>query len=283
MSTLTNESMIHRNHNGDKVPGLGFGTWQLKDAECRNAIETALDAGYRHIDTAQAYENENEVGETLATSGIPREEIFLTTKVWHEQLTEVGVKKSFQESLKKLKVEYVDLLLIHWDNEDVPMQQTISAMNDLEVEGTVKHIGVSNFTVPKLEEAAKASSSPLFANQIEYHPFLTQDPIRSWCLEQGVLVTAYCPIARGKVMEEPVLKEIGEAHGKSPVQVTLRWMLQQPKLLAIPKSADPDHIRANIDIFDFTLSPGEMDRIFDLERGERLIDPSFAPDWSESS
>lgn len=282
MSAKTSGNMIYRHKNDDTVPALGIGTWQLKGDACRKALAEALSVGYRHIDTAQAYGNEAEVGEALAGSGIPREELFLTTKVWREHLDERGVKDSFDASLERLGLDYVDLLLIHWDDDSVPMEETLSAMDDLRDRGKVKHVGVSNFTVPKLQQARKASRSPIFANQIEYHPFLGQNPIRAYCREHDILVTAYCPIARGEVTDNTVLREIADTHGKSNVQVTLRWLLQQDQVMAIPKSEDPSHIRDNFDIFDFELSSVEMDRIFALDRNERLIDPEFAPDWSES-
>lgn len=282
MSTPIVDTMIYRHNNGDTIPALGFGTWQLNGSECRRALGCALETGYRHIDTAQAYENEAEVGESLATSGIPRDKIFLTTKIWFSHLDEQGLKDSFQKSLEKLKTDYVDLLLIHWYSKQTPVSETLAAMNDLLVNGQVKQVGVSNFTVPKLEEAVNASDSHLFANQIEFHPFLTQEPIRNWCLANDVLLTAYSPLARGKVMENGVLKALAESYGKTPIQITLRWMMQQPKLVAIPKSATPEHIKANFDIFDFNLTPEEMKQIDGLNRGERLINPDFAPDWSES-
>jgi 2,5-diketo-D-gluconate reductase B len=282
MSRPTIEEMIYREKDGDSVPALGFGTWQMKGEECRKALSEALSAGFRHIDTAQAYRNEQDIGSALTSSGIPRDELFITTKVWWEYLDEAGVKKSFAESLDKLQTDHVDLLLIHWDNDSVPMDETLSAMNDLQDRGQVKHVGVSNFTVPRLEKACEVSRSPIFANQIEYHPFLGEKPIRHYCLEHGILVTAYCPIARGEVLEDRTLCEIAEAKEKTPVQVALRWLLQQEQVIAIPKSGEPSHIRDNIDVFDFELTRDEMDRIFALDRDERLIDPEFAPDWNES-
>jgi len=273
------DGMIYRQKDGDTVPALGFGTWQMQGEECRKAVDEALSAGYRHIDTARAYANEGDIGNALSSAGVPREELFITTKVWWEHLDEAGVKRSFAESLDKLEMDYVDLLLIHWDDATVPMDETLAAMNDLKERGEVKHVGVSNFTVPKLEQARKVSRSPIFANQIEYHPFLAQKPIRSYCLEHGILITAYCPVARGEVSDNPTLHEIGQTHGKTPIQVTLRWLLQQDQVMAIPKSGTPSHIRDNIDVFDFALSSAEMDRIFTLDRDERLIDPDIAPDW----
>ncbi len=282
MSRPSIEKMIYREKGGDTVPALGFGTWQMKGEECQKALNEALSAGFRHIDTAQAYRNEEDIGRTLVASGIQRDELFITTKVWWEHLDEAGVKESFAESLDKLQTDYVDLLLIHWDDDSVPMDETLSAMNDLQDRGQVKHVGVSNFTVPRLEKAREVSRSPIFANQIEYHPFLGEKPIRDYCRKHGILVTAYCPIARGEVAEDRTLREIADVNGKTPVQVALRWLLQQEQVIAIPKSSEPQHIRANIDVFDFELTRGEMERIFALDRDERLIDPEFAPDWRES-
>jgi len=279
--TTSTNPMIMRKAHGTTIPALGFGTWQLKGDECQRSVHAALETGYRHIDTAQAYENEAEIGRVLNESGIPREELFLTTKIWREQLDAVSLQTSFEQSLDRLQTDYVDLLLIHWDNDEIPMDETLQAMNDLQDEGRVKQIGVSNFTVPRLHAAIEASRSPIFTNQIEYHPFLGQADIRAYCLSKHILLTAYCPIARGEVMKNEEISKIAEEHGKSPAQVTLRWLLQQEQVVAIPKSSDPQHIRSNFDIFDFSLSAEEMNQIYRLERNQRIIDPDFAPDWDK--
>lgn len=264
---------------GDTMPALGFGTWQLRGRECVEGIQVALDTGYTHIDTAQAYENEEQVGEGLDKSGVGREEIFLTTKVWMDNLAAGDLKNSVEGSLRKLRTEYVDLLLIHWPGQSVPVGESLGAMADLKEAGKVRNVGVSNFTTELLEEAQGVGEVPIFCNQVEYHVYLSQDPVLEWCRENGTLVVAYSPLARAKVFEDPDLPKIGERHGKNAGQVALRWLLQQKGVGAIPKSGNPDHIRSNFDIFDFELSEEEMAQISGLACGGRLIDPGFAPDW----
>ena len=271
--------MLYREAHGTCIPALGFGTYQLKDEEGRRSVAEALEIGYRHIDTAQDYGNEHDIGAVVAASGISRSELFITTKVWWERLDHHGVKQSFQRSLDSLQTDYIDLLLIHWDNDAIPLTETLAVMNHLQDQGRVHQIGVSNFTVPRLKADLERSRTPIFTNQIEYHPFLGQAEIRAYCLSKHILTTAYCPVARGEVLRDPVLQRLGHKHGKSPAQVTLRWLLQQEQVLAIPRSSDPRHIRSNFDVFDFTLSCEDMNLIYALERNQRKIDPDFAPDW----
>lgn len=263
------------------MPALGFGTWDLRGDTCRMAVGCALETGYRHIDTAEMYDNEEAIGDALQESDVPREDVFLVTKVWHDHLDASGVRRALRGSLEKLQTDYVDLLLIHWPTSTgVPPAETLGAMGELRDEGSTRHVGVSNFTVALLEEAQGASPAPIFCNQVEYHPYLSQDPVLEWCRENDTLLIAYCPLARGRVFEDRVLQEIAEAHGKTPGQVTVRWHLQQRNAGAIPRSSSPDHIRENFDVFDFELSEREMYRIFDLQRGERYLGGmSVAPDW----
>jgi 2,5-diketo-D-gluconate reductase B len=258
------------------VPALGFGTWQLNGEECRMAVSEALKDGYRHIDTAEMYGNEEYVGQGLKDANVPREEIFLTTKVWYTNLTREGVGKSLEQSLKKLHTPYADLLLIHWPNPQVPLGETIEAMRQLQEQGKVKHIGVSNFTTTLLKEALQYG--PVFCNQVEYHPFLSQQKLISLCATHDVLLTAYCPIAKGEVNEHPVLMKIAQTHQKSPVQITLKWFMQQ-NVSAIPKASSAKHRQSNFDIFDFELTSSEMQAIFDLAQGKRLVNPAWAPKW----
>ena len=269
--------MIYQNIKGEDVPALGLGTWQLNGKACIRAVERALEIGYRHVDTAQAYENEKEVGRALVQSAIDRADLFLTTKVWRENLAPNRVRPSTERSLKDLGVDYVDLLLIHWPADDVPASETLGVMRTLQREGKVRYLGVSNFTPSLVEEALEAA--PLFCNQVEYHPFLSQDELLALARRHGMLLTAYSPLARGNVLEDETLRHIGEGHGKSPAQVALRWLVQQRGVAAIPKAADEDHLQSNFDIFDFELSGGEMDRIAGLARGERITSPAFAPTW----
>jgi 2,5-diketo-D-gluconate reductase B len=269
--------MIYRTIQGTEIPALGLGTWQLTGATCTEAVEHAIDLGYRHIDTAQAYENEDRVGAGLRNAGVDRDDIYLTTKVWVEHLEPAAVRRSTEESLRRLDTDYVDLLLIHWPSNDVSLELTLDAMMVLREEGKTREIGVSNFT-PSLVRRA-LDRVPIACNQVEYHPFLDQDALLDLAEARDLLLTAYSPLARGRVTENETIQEIAEAHDKTPAQVTLRWLLQQDQVAAIPKAASAEHREANFDVFDFELSGDEMDRIFDLTGDERLVNPSFAPAW----
>jgi 2,5-diketo-D-gluconate reductase B len=249
---------------GEKVPSLGLGTWRLSGGECVRAVERALGLGYRHIDTAQMYANEGEVGRGIRNSGVDLEEIFLVTKVRTSSFSHGGVIRSTRESLKKLQTEYVDLLLMHWPNPSVPLEETLGAMRELQEEGSVRHVGVSNFPPAMVEEAAQHAT--VFCNQVEYHPYRAQDELLGQAEEMDYLLTAYSPVARGRVSNDATLREIGEAHGKTPAQVALRWLIQQQKVAAIPKAASEDHLRSNIDVFDFELKDEEIKRISALRR-----------------
>ncbi len=264
---------------GEKVPALGLGTWQMEGNECRKAVENALDIGYRHIDTAQAYGNERKVGTALSNSDVDRDEVWLTTKIWRSNFGSSDVISSFRESLEKLQTDYVDLLLIHWPSKSVPFQETLDAMAELVDEDVVRNIGISNFTVAQIEEAVQSSQREILTDQVEYHPFLNQDAVLEKCREEGMMLTAYSPLARGDVIGDDTLQDIGESHGKSPAQVALRWLLQQEKVAAIPKASKPGHQEDNLDIFDFELDGDEMKRIHRLEGDRRKVDPGFSPNW----
>jgi 2,5-diketo-D-gluconate reductase B len=249
---------------GEKVPSLGLGTWRLSGEECVRAVERALALGYRHIDTAQVYANEGEVGRGIRNSGVDHQEIFLVTKVRTSSFSHGDVIRSTRESLKKLQTEFVDLLLMHWPNPSVPLEETLGAMTELQEEGSVKHVGVSNFPPSMVVEAT--GYAEIFCNQVEYHPYRAQDELLGQAEEMDYLLTAYSPVARGRVSNDATLKEIGEAHGKTPAQVALRWLIQQQKVAAIPKAASEDHLRSNFDVFDFELKDEEIRRIFALRR-----------------
>lgn len=269
--------MIYVTVQDTDVPALGFGTWDLRGNACRVAVKDALGVGYRHIDTAQGYDNEAEVGQAITDSGVAREQIFLTTKVKPDNFRAAETLSSSYDSLKKLQTDYVDLLLMHWPNPKIPLEETLKALNRLKQEGHVRHIGVSNFPPSLVAEAQQYAT--IFCNQVEYHPYLSQPRLLKQAKEMDYLLTAYSPIAHGKVKDDPVLKDIGHTHNKSPVQVTLRWLIQQEKVAAIPKAASEAHRRSNFDIFDFELSDDEMQRIFSLEHEERLINPADGPAW----
>src|SRR5215210_1713920 len=262
---------------GTTVPKLGFGTWQIEGPACQEAVEDALAIGYRHIDTARAYDNEREVGRGLQAGGIPRAELFLTTKIWREEYAPDDLRRAAADSLQNLQVDRIDLLLLHWPNPDHPLEETLGALTGLRDDGQILHFGVSNFPAGLLREAL--ALAPVFADQVEFHPFLGQDALLELALEKDFMVTAYSPLARGKVPEDPTLNEIGQAHGKTAGQVALRWLLDQPQVCAIPKASSHERRVENFEVFDFSLSDEERARIDALPKGQREISPSFAPDW----
>jgi len=249
---------------GEKVPSLGLGTYRLTGEACVRAVERALSMGYRHVDTAQMYGNEAEVGRGIQASGVDRGEVFLTTKVWPDDFARERVKGKTQESLKKLGTDYADLLLMHWPSERVPLEETLGAMSELQEEGSVLHVGVSNFSPALVEEAS--GHAEIFCNQVEYHPYKDQSDLLAQAQELDYLLTAYRPLSRGSVEDDATLREIGEAHGKTAAQVALRWLVQQEKVSAIPKATGAEHLAANLDVFDFELSGEEMDRVSALRR-----------------
>jgi 2,5-diketo-D-gluconate reductase B len=263
---------------GTTVPKLGFGTWQIEGPECQEAVEDALSIGYRHIDTARAYGNEREVGQGIAAGGLPRNELFLTTKVWREEYAPADLRRAAEDSLANLQVDCIDLLLLHWPNPDFPLDETLGALVGLRDDRLIKHLGVSNFPAGPLREAL--ALAPVFADQVEFHPFLGQDALLELAVEKDFAVTAYSPLARGKVPADPTLNEIGEAHGKTAGQVALRWLLDQPQVCAIPKASSHERRVENFEVFDFRLSDEERARIDALPKDQREIDPGFAPDWS---
>ena len=266
------------------IPALGFGTWELTGEQCAKSVAFALEEGFTHVDTAQIYGNEAEVGEGISSSSIDRDNIFLTTKVWRDQFENKTVMQSVEESLKKLQTEYVDLLLIHWPFPETPVADMVEAMMKVKETGKTRLIGVSNFTVTQMKEAMDVSGGSIACNQVEYHPYLDQSAVYDFARKNDIVMTAYSPIARGKVVSDTTLKEIGMKHGKTPVQVTLRWLLQQEGIVAIPKSGTEKNIKANLDIFNFELSEDEMNSIFALVNPNgRLVDPDFAPEWDKAA
>jgi 2,5-diketo-D-gluconate reductase B len=262
---------------GVTIPKLGLGTSPITGSDCVVAVRDALELGYDHIDTARAYGNEAQVAQGLHDSGRNRDEIFITTKLWYTDLSAVGVHDQLEQSLRDLRTEYVDLLLIHWPSPDVPLAQTLDAMLEAREAGRVRHLGVANFPSALLREALELA--PLVCDQIEYHPYLGQPQVLAQARECDLVVTAYSPLAQGEALHDPVLREIGAAHGKTAAQVVLRWLLDQPNVAAIPKASSHEHRAANLDVFDFELTDEERGRIAGLERGLRTTDPSFAPDW----
>ena len=263
------------------LPNIGMGTYRLKGNDARDAVKSALSLGYRHIDTAQMYENEAEVGDGITSSGIPRREIFLTTKIWHDQLRASDLINSLHDSLARLKTDHVDLTLIHWPSPDdeVPMAEYLNALRDAQREGLTEHIGISNFTCAQMDEAVEVlGKDALLTNQVEVHPFLANRKVVEHAQKLGITVTGYMPLAVGKVMEDETLQRIGQTHNVTPAQVAIAWVASRG-IVPIPSSTRPAHQKANLDALNITLSAEEIRAIDELDRGERIADPGFAPDW----
>jgi diketogulonate reductase-like aldo/keto reductase len=266
--------------HGAEIPAIGFGTSGLGDVRAEH-IAAALQAGYRHIDTARKYGTERTVGEGMRAANVPRQEIFLCTKVSHENLHADDFARSVDESLTALGVSYVDLLLVHWPERHTPLAETMGALAKAKQIGLTRHIGVANFNIAMLDEAIRLCPEPLVTLQVECHPYLDQSKVIAACRARGLVLTAYCPLARGRVQSDKVLAEIGHRHGKTFAQVALRWLIQQGIIAAIPRSSNPSRIAQNIDVFDFALSDDEMQRISALKRPNgRIADPTGrAPVW----
>jgi diketogulonate reductase-like aldo/keto reductase len=265
--------------HGARIPIIGFGTMTLKEDLCVDMVEAALHLGYRHLDTAQNYGNEREVGAGLRRSGIKREEIFLTTKVWFNRLAAGDFERSVGESLERLGLPWVDLLLIHWPNAQIPLDQSIAALCKVKCAGLAKHIGVANFNIAMIEEAQKLASEPLAALQIEVHPYLDQTKVIAAARNYGMAVVAYCPLARGKVPGDEVLSRIGRAKGTSPAQVALRF-LEQQNIIPIPRTSKRERLSENLGSLELTLSAAEMAEIAALKRpNSRIVSPPQAPQW----
>jgi diketogulonate reductase-like aldo/keto reductase len=266
---------------GAAIPRIGLGTWQLRGAACATIVQRALEVGYTHIDTAQGYANEAEVGEGMAASGVRRERVFITTKVQPQNMGAGDLQRSVEVSLRKLRVDRIDLLLLHWPNPAIPLSETIPAFNEVKRGGLVSHIGLSNFTIVLLDEAWRLTKEPFAAEQIELHPYLDQRKITAAIRARDMAVIAYCPIALGRAVTDPGIKRIADAHQRTPAQVALRWLLQQPDVVAIPKTAKVERLRENLDVFDFELSATEMAALSGMTQpNSRLVnEPQWVAQW----
>lgn len=263
------------------LPKIGMGTFRLKGNDARDAVKSALSLGYRHIDTAQMYDNEAAVGDGITSSGIPRREIFLTTKIWHDKLHASDLINSLQGSLDRLKTDHVDLALIHWPSpgDEVPMEEYLGALKDAQREGLAEHIGISNFTCAQMDEAKRIlGDASIFTNQVEVHPFLANRKVVDHAGKLGITVTGYMPLAVGKVMEDETLQRIAENHNATPAQIAIAWVASRG-IVPIPSSTRPAHQKANLDALEIELSGEDIKAIDALDRGERIADPGFAPDW----
>ncbi len=263
------------------IPLVGLGTWELRGRTCARIVEQALRLGYRHIDTAEMYSNEREIGEGLRASGVKRDAVFLTTKVWPSHFAPRELERATKESLMRLRLTEVDLLLLHWPNPQIPLAETLGALCKVKRMGFARHIGVSNFTIALIEEAVRLSSEPLVCNQIEMHPFLDQSKVVRACRSRGMAIVAYSPIARGDAKNDAVLQRIGKIHGKTAAQVSLRWLVQLD-IVVIPRTSRIERLEENLAIFDFALSEAEMAEIAKLaSRDGRIVDYAYSgsPKW----
>jgi diketogulonate reductase-like aldo/keto reductase len=265
--------------NGARIPAIGLGTWELRGRDCTRVVEQALKLGYRHIDTAQMYDNEREVGDGVRASGVPREEVFITTKVWTTHFAPLDLERSTKESLARLRLNHVDLLLLHWPNPQVPLAETLGALARMKQQGHARNIGVSNFTVALIAEAVAKCPEPLACDQVEYHPWLDQTKVLEACRDNGMALVAYSPVAKGRVKTDETLNRIGAAYGKTPAQVCLRWLVQQ-NVIAIPRTTKVERLSENIGVFDFVLAEEDMAAISAMANPKgRIVDDGFAPKW----
>jgi 2,5-diketo-D-gluconate reductase B len=281
MAEMQKDNMPVVEANGARIPLLGLGTWELRGRACARVVEQALRLGYRHVDTAEMYDNEREVGEGVHASGVKRNEIFVTTKIWPAHFAPRDLARAARDCLVRLRLSEVDLLLLHWPNPQIPLADTIGALNKVKRDGLARHIGVSNFNVALIEQATKLSAEPLVCDQVECHPYLDQAKVIAACRRHGMAVVAYSPIARGNARNDEVLRRIGVAHKKTAAQVCLRFLVQQ-NIVVIPRTSKVQRLEENAAIFDFTLGAGEMAEIAALARHDgRVIDWAFSgkPEW----
>lgn len=260
-------------NNNIEIPVLGFGTWQITGEDCTNAVSHALSVGYRHIDTADAYGNHAEVGKAIANSGVARSDIFLTTKVFRNSLEYKAVHDSAERFLQELQTDYIDLLLVHWPNKEVAMQETMRALLELKEKGSIRAIGVSNFTTRHIDEVL-STDTPICMNQIEVHPYFNQRELRAYCAEKHIAVTAYSPLGRGEVLEDALIAKLAEKYQATPAQIILAWVIARD-MIAIPKSTNPDRIEKNFESLDLKMSEEDLQLIDVLPQGDRLVCPGF--------
>jgi 2,5-diketo-D-gluconate reductase B len=262
--------------HGANIPLLGLGTWEVRGRACARVVEQALRLGYRHVDTAEMYDNEREVGEGLHASGVKRSDIFVTTKIWPSHFAPRALERAARDCLVRLRLSEVDLLLLHWPNPQIPLEETLGALCKVKRDGLARHIGVSNFTVALIEEALPIATEPLVCDQVECHPFLDQSKVIAACREHGMAVVAYSPIARGSAGKDKMLARIGSAHKKTAAQVCLRFLVQQ-NIAVIPRTSKLERLSENAAIFDFALSEEEMAEISALAHGDgRIVDWAYS-------
>ena len=267
--------------SGARIPALGLGTYKLTGETCVGMVAKAIEGGYRHIDTARMYGNEREVGEGIRASGVDRSDLFLTTKIWYEDIGADRLISTAEAAVEALGIGAVDLLLIHWPNARIPLEDSISALNAAREKGLTRHIGVANFPSTLMDDAAAMSAAPLVCNQVEYHPLLSQEAVLAACERHDMALIAYSPIGQGgELLQHPTMTGIAQRLGRTPAQVILRWEIEQPRVGAIPRTSNPDRLSENLDVFSFELSDTDRTALNDMTRQrKRLVDPSFAPSW----
>ena len=273
------QTMQHLTIRNHKIPALGLGTYSINGMECTDAVSNALDQGYRHIDTAQMYGNEAEVGAGIKASPTEREHVFLTTKVLTENFGKRNFIPSVEDSLRKLKLDYVDLLLLHWPGTDEANKLALDLLLECQNKGYTRLIGVSNFTIRMLEYAR--NHAPIICNQVEYHPYLSQQKMLEYLGENNMFLTAYRPLLKGAITTDKTLTQLAQKYSRTEGQIVLRWLMQQPNVAAIPKAASATHRANNLKIFDFELSEDDMQTIFALNKNQRFVTPSWSPDWDK--
>ncbi|WP_201509148.1 aldo/keto reductase [Psychrobacter alimentarius] len=267
------------------IPVLGLGTWQSTGQDCVTVVKKALEMGYEHIDTAQAYGNEKEVGQGIKQSGVARDKFFLTTKIFPDDMKFQPEKlvEAAKRSLEDLDTDYVDLLLLHWPDDRVPLSETIPALCELQKQGLTRHIGVSNFNIADIIEAEKYADVPIVVNQVEFHPFIKQNTLQTFLNNHHILLEAYSPLARGDVFDNDIIKEIADKHNVTPAQISLAWILSDKHRVAIPKTSNPDHLQGNLDAIKVALSAEELDKLGSLARsdGRKIEHPDYSPVWDD--
>jgi 2,5-diketo-D-gluconate reductase B len=264
---------------GISLPRLGLGTFRLQGDACRAAVESALGLGYRHIDTAEMYANEEAIGPAIAASGVARKELHVTTKVWNENLAPDAIRKAFDTSLKKLKLDHVDLYLVHWPSPDMKLPVVLETLMKLKQEGRTRAIGVANFNIALLKQAVEEIKAPIACNQIEYHVLLDQTPIRKYMAAKSIPLVAYCPLAQGRAASNEALVAIGKKHNASAAQVALKWLLDQDGVAAIPKASRAESQKANLGALNVKLDDDDRKAIASLPKDQRFVKPGFSPVW----
>ena len=261
-------------NSGDQMPLLGLGTWQLREQECIDSVNTAIEIGYNHIDTADGYDNHQAVGRGINKSEVNRKELFITSKIKPENLHYDNIKADTQRFLTELDIEYLDLILIHWPNKDIPLEESLKALREIKEEGLTKNIGVSNFTINHLRDAIKIDPNLVTVNQVEFHPTLYQKELLNFCRENEIVLTAYSPLARGEVFENKVIKDLAQKYDKSASKLVLKWLIDK-NIVAIPKASSKKHLKANFDLFDWELPAEAREKMDQLNEDNRIIDPGW--------